>query len=120
MKGGTLLYNPGTGEITRCPPGYVQDIFGGECISDGICAMAERETLWYSLFKGEMSGITEVMSAAVKALAANTTGSNKSCDGKPGRYGYPTTEECRPECTISNTLLKRDAPKPDTLFLWGR
>ncbi len=113
------MYNPGTEKITRCPPGYVQDIFGGECISDNICAMAERGTLRYSQFKCEMSCITEAISAAVKALAVNTNGSNKSCDEKPCSYGYPTTEEGRPGCIIRDTPLKCDAPKPDTLFLWG-
>ncbi len=114
------MYNPGTEKITRCPAGYVQDIFGGECISGNICAMAERETLRYSPPRGEKGGIAGVITAAVKALAANVTGSNKSCDEMLGRYGYTTTEEGRPGRIIRNTLLKCYAPKTNTLFLWGR
>jgi len=120
MKGGTLLHNPGTAKITRCPPGYVKDIFGGECISGNICAVAKREALRYSPFRGKRTVISGAIPAAVKAFAANVTGSNKSCDEKPDRLMYHTTEEGRPGCIIRDTLQKCTAPKTGTLFFWGR
>lgn len=88
------MYKPKLDKDIRCPLEYGLDVFGGKWNSRIICVLAEKETLWYSELRSELTNITDaVLGASLKALMKNEMLKRKSYDEIPPRVEYSLTEK---------------------------